>query len=274
MGDSYYDFRYVFYEHNTHKPLPEFKIQGQDVILIFVADENSTVPLELCDKFFAIFKNFYPLEENVRNIVAFPIGYSNSAVLMTFRPFEERKYDASYAGNFLANRLDFYRQFTWLRFLPPVPIQSTWMRKVYCRLLTRLRIYRPRMFRDTFRKSICYWSGGFAKGLPRDEYAEIISETRIALCPMGFKNTECFRLLETMRMGCVIVADVLPPSPVVQRTVRSSSSGTGCTSAEWSISSGGIRNDFWKSIGKPSIGGRTFARTKRLPVILLVRFAD
>ncbi len=212
LGDSYYDFRFLVYEHKLRVPTPNFEMTGKDVILIMLADEKSSVPLEICDQFFAVFKAYYPLEENVRNILAFPIGYSNSASLTSFRPFEGRKYDATYAGNFLANRLDFYRQFTWLRFLPSFPINNVRLRTLYFKILTKLKIFRPRKFIDVFGKSICYWSGGFAKGLSREDYAEIISETKIALCPKGFMSTECFRLLETMRLGCVIISDELPPS--------------------------------------------------------------
>ncbi len=212
LGDDYYRFRFVVYEHKMHLPFPEFKMSGDDVILIMLSDEDSKVPLELCDRFFAIIKAYYPLEENVRNILAFPIGYSNSASLTRFIPFADRNYDASYAGNFLSNRLDFYRQFNLWRFLPPFQIRSHRIRTSFFKLLTRLKLYRPQMYRDTFGKSLCFWSGGFAKGLSRDEYAEVISNTRIALCPMGFRSTECFRLMETMRLGCAIVSDKLPPS--------------------------------------------------------------
>jgi hypothetical protein len=212
LGPLYDEFTFIVYDHKMWLPMPKFKITGKRVILIFLADENSTVPDDISDLFFAVFKAFYPLTEPKGNILPFPVGYSNSASLTSFRPFEERVYEVSFAGNFLGNRLDFYRQFTWLRFLPPFPITPPRLRTFYFKLLTKLRIFRPRKFIDTFGKSICYWSGGFAKGLSRDEYAEIISETRIALCPKGFKSTECYRLLETMRLGCVIVSDELPPS--------------------------------------------------------------
>jgi len=212
LGETYYEFRFVYYEHRLRIPLPKFEITGKDVILIMIGDEKSSVPLELCDQFFAIIKTYYPLETNVRNIIAFPIGYSNSATLTSFIPFEERKYDATFAGNFLGNRLDFYRQFTWLRYLPPFQIGNKRLRTLYFKILVKLKIFRPRLFKDNFGKSICYWSGGFAKGLTREEYAEIISESKIALCPKGFISTECFRLMETMRLGCVIVSDELPPS--------------------------------------------------------------
>lgn len=212
MGDSFHNYRFLIYEHKPWLDFPEFKMTGKDVILVMLADERSRVPLEICNQFFAIIKSYYPLEENVKNILAFPIGYSNSASLTRLIPFNERKYDASYAGNFLANRLDFYRQFTWLRFLPPFPIHHVRVRTLYFKILTKLNLYKPRAFQDQYGKSICYWSGGFAKGLPREEYADIISNTRIALCPKGFRNTECFRLMETMRLGCVLIADDLPPS--------------------------------------------------------------
>lgn len=212
LGESYQDYRFLIYEHKPWLGFPEFKMCGRDVILIMLSDERSCVPLEISDQFFAIFKAYYPLEQNVKNILAFPIGYSNSASLTRFIPFKEREYLTSYAGNFLGNRLDFYRQFTWLRYLPPFPIKSPRLRTLYFKILTKFKIFRPKKFIDTFGKSICYWSGGFAKGLSRDEYATIISETKIALCPKGFRSTECYRLLETMRLGCVIVSDELPPS--------------------------------------------------------------
>jgi hypothetical protein len=212
LGEEYHRFRFLVYEHQMHLPIPDFKMYGKDVILIMLSDENSTVPTELCDKFYAILKSYYPLENNTNNIIAFPIGYSNSASLTRFIPFENRTYDASYAGNFLGNRLDFYRQFNFLRLLPPFPIKNRLLRTYYYKILTKLKLYRPKMYHNTYGNSICYWSGGFAKGLAREEYANIISNTRIALCPMGFRSTECFRLMETMRLGCVIVSDELPPS--------------------------------------------------------------
>lgn len=212
MGESFQDFRFVLYEHQMHLPLPEFKLTGPDVILIFLSDENSTVPMGICDKFFAIFKSYYPYQENIKNYIAFPIGYSNSAKMTKFIEFDDRKYDASYAGNFFGNRLEFYRQFTWLKYLPPFSIPTRWLKTLYCKVITKLKIFQPRKFVNTFGTSICYWSGGFAKGLSREEYAEIISDTKIALCPKGFRSTECFRLFETMRLGCVIVSDELPPS--------------------------------------------------------------
>jgi len=212
LGERYWDFTFVVYDHKMRKPLPDFKTSGRNVILIFLADEMSTLPETLCDSFFAIFKAFYPLEKAHRNILPFPVGYSNSAAMAEFIPFPGRKYDASFAGNFLSNRLDFYRQFNFLRYLPPFPIYASSVRKYYAKILQKFRIFRPTTYTNRFGKSICYWSDGFAKGLPREEYAKIISETKIALCPKGFISTECYRLMETMRLGCVIISDELPPS--------------------------------------------------------------
>jgi hypothetical protein len=212
LGDLYYKFKFVIYDHNMYKPIPEFLTQGKDVILIFLSDEKSSVPLDLRDKFFAIFKSYYPLEENLENCIAFPIGYSNSAALTEFVQFEDREYDASFAGNFLSNRLDFYRYFTFLKWLPPFQVKINFLKKIYFKALTKLKLFRSREFRGNFGNSRVFWSDGFAKGLPRGEYARIISETKIALCPKGFMSTECYRLLETMRLGCVVVADELPPS--------------------------------------------------------------
>jgi len=212
-GDHYFDFRFVVYHHPVYSPLPEFTLKGPSTILIFLSDEESTIPKSLCKQFFAILKTYWPLENPLQNIISFPIGYSNYASNAEFIPFEKRCYRATFAGNFLSNRLDFYRQFTRLKSCPPWPIDSIYLRKAYWHFLTRTKLFKPCEFGDWLPQTKIYFSDGFAKGLPREEYARIIANTQIALCPKGYISTECFRLFETMKLGCVIVADELPPSP-------------------------------------------------------------
>ena len=52
LGDVYYGYKFIVYYHNMYKSLPEFKITGDDGILIFLPDEKGIIPLEICEKFF------------------------------------------------------------------------------------------------------------------------------------------------------------------------------------------------------------------------------
>lgn len=208
----FFEFDFVIYFHPVYAAIPEFSKRGNGVILIFLSDEEGLIPQELSDQFFAILKTYWPKEDPLGNIISFPIGYSNSAKYSRLVPFQERGISASYAGNFFPNRWDFYRQFTALRFLPPWPVKRILARKIFWHLYKRSGLFHPGEMKGWIPQSRIYFSGGFAQGLTREEYGEVIGQTKIALCPKGFISTECFRLFETMRLGCVIVADELPPT--------------------------------------------------------------
>lgn len=48
---------------------------------------------------------------------------------------------------------------------------------------------------------------GWNNGLPTDEYAAIMRDTRFALCPHGTISPESFRLTEAMCAGCIIICE-------------------------------------------------------------------
>ena len=61
-------------------------------------------------------------------------------------------------------------------------------------------------------------------GLPGEKYAEMLSNSKVALCPPGYHTPETFRHFEAMRAGTIVVSEPLPEldfyvgSPIV--TVR------------------------------------------------------
>ena len=55
-----------------------------------------------------------------------------------------------------------------------------------------------------------YFAEDFNRGLKKDRYAFILKNSKIALCPRGWVNTETFRLYEAMKAGCVVIAEKLP----------------------------------------------------------------
>lgn len=213
LGEIYYEYKFLIFDKKPRIPIPDFELFGDDVILLFLSDEKSTLPTEVCDKFFAIFKSYYPLDKNIKNIVDFPMGYSNTSELTRHIPFDDRAYDVSFAGNFQGSRLDFYRSSSYLRILPPWPVKNHRVSTAYSKALRKLGIFKAGEKPSSFGNSLIYWTDGFAKGFSRKEYAEILSQTRVALCPTGFISPESFRLFEAMKLGCVlVVSDQLPPS--------------------------------------------------------------
>jgi hypothetical protein len=84
------------------------------------------------------------------------------------------------------------------------------------RLLTLLR------FDSKFFNSFIRFTIGFKQGLSAEKYGEIISDSKVVLCPKGINLPECFRHYEAMRAGCVIISEKLPPayfykdSPIIQ----------------------------------------------------------
>lgn len=48
------------------------------------------------------------------------------------------------------------------------------------------------------------------QGLPQEQYAQTLANTRIAICPPGFASHETIRHWEAMRLGCIIITAPLP----------------------------------------------------------------
>jgi hypothetical protein len=59
-------------------------------------------------------------------------------------------------------------------------------------------------------RSCIYATDGFGHGLPIDEYARILYDTRVALCPAGVSSSESFRTFEALKAGCVVITPRKP----------------------------------------------------------------
>lgn len=55
-------------------------------------------------------------------------------------------------------------------------------------------------------------SGGFAQGLPADEYARLLATTKIAPCPSGHVHVDSFRCWEALEAGAVPIVDSFTPT--------------------------------------------------------------
>jgi hypothetical protein len=54
------------------------------------------------------------------------------------------------------------------------------------------------------------FNDGFNNGLGEEDYNFILRNTKVALVPRGWVNTETFRLYEAMKWGCVVISEELP----------------------------------------------------------------
>jgi len=51
---------------------------------------------------------------------------------------------------------------------------------------------------------------GWGKGLSIPEYARVMYNSKVALCPKGYTSSETFRYFEAARAGCVIISEPKP----------------------------------------------------------------
>jgi hypothetical protein len=222
MGESFEQFRFLIINKNSRWSRIDLPIRGKDVVLLWLGDEEGTIPHELSGDFQLILKSYWPISESVGNMHPFPLCGSSAVLEKDPVPFEERKTGVFFSGNLNANRVDFYRQFfPWGGFPPGnLPLLA---RKLIARGLgTRPGRLLPRDFSASFPDSVIRFTGGFAQGYPPGEFASRLADARIALCPPGFTSHETIRHFEAMSQGCVVLSAKLPTnvlyraSPVIE----------------------------------------------------------
>jgi hypothetical protein len=213
MGESFEQFRFLIINKNSRWSRIAPPIRGEDVVLIWLGDEEGTIPHELAGEFRLILKSYWPLSEPLGNMHPFPLCGSSAVLEKDPVPFEKRSTNVFFSGNLNANRVDLYRQFIPWGGFPPgnLPLLA---RKLIARGLgTRPGRLLPRDFSASFSDSVIRFTGGFAQGYPIGEFAARLADARIAICPPGFTSPETIRHFEAMSHGCVVISSSLPPNP-------------------------------------------------------------
>jgi len=213
MGEKFEQFRFLIINKNSRWSRINPLIRGKDVVLLWLGDEEGTIPHELSGNFRLILKSYWPISESVGNMHPFPLCGSSAVLERDPIPFEERKTGVFFSGNLNANRVDFYRQFIpWGGF--PSGNLPLLARKLIARGLgSRPGRLLPRDFSASFPDSVIRFTGGFAQGYPPGEFASRLADSKIAICPPGFTSSETIRHFEAMSHGCVVISSPLPPNP-------------------------------------------------------------
>lgn len=184
---------------------------GPDRVLIVIADECEVFPCEEFRSYHAVFRSYGAPSGGESRIHAFPVGYLNAAGLAEPVDFERRTITAFFSGYLNRNRLDLYKQFRPVWWLPKKNLSTNrYVREVGRRAIEKLT--RERSFPDAIPGGHIAFTEWFGKGLAPYEYARTLADTKIALCPPGFKSHETIRHWEAMRLGCVIISAPLPPN--------------------------------------------------------------
>lgn len=218
MGDDFHTLTFVVHRR-VHGDLPGREINldpgGPGRVLIIISDECEVFPVNQFPGYQAVFRAYGAPDGIVSSagipIQSFPVGYLNSAGLQRPIPFDEREISVFFSGYLNSSRVDLYKQFNRLWWLPKANIGSRHIREVARRLISRF--HPQRNFDGHFPGAKIGFTSAFGKGLSPSDYAETLANSKIALCPQGFVSSETIRHWEAMRLGCVIISAPLPDSP-------------------------------------------------------------
>lgn len=192
-------------------------------VLFWIGDEEGYIPSN------AVFSRFdYVFKVHLKNrdaidiknginifrpgLYHFPLLTIDDVPELPILPFCERKYSLYFCGNLNKNRVSFYIALN--------KKASLLARLDYFLLKNNLRggdrLYEYCFRNKSFDISSLYdnayirFYSGFNNGDDYNKYAYYLQNSNIVLSPKGFHSTECFRLYEAMRQGCVVITEPLP----------------------------------------------------------------
>ncbi len=164
---------------------------GEHVVALLTSDESYQVP-RFSDRVAIVLKSYLKREGFYANLFPLPLGCSADIPDVPLVPFEARNIDVFFSGQeHVEQRRPFFAHLEGL--------------ERRCSGATIL-------VRRTAR---------FGEGYSGAEYARLMMDSRIALCPPGL-SVETFRWYEAMRAGCVVISSRQPDhglyrgSPAVQ----------------------------------------------------------
>lgn len=223
--DQFSSYKFYFL-HATEGIIPDsINDKYEKKILIQTGDQLGHEPDEKVMKsFLFVFKTHLRYQtDKYKNLASYPLGLPSDTPLLPIKKISDRKFDVFYSGNINNNRLDFYNSLLsyqsnnikWI--LAKLIIGTLKILRKYEKLrnielkvkgsLFRMNCYN---FDNIFPNSYIRFTRAFQAGLDINDYAKMLSESKIILSPKGFFNTECFRLYEALRQGCIVITEPQP----------------------------------------------------------------
>lgn len=223
MRSDFSIFTFVVHRWDYHeKKGAQIELQPGDSkkVLILLADEREVFPTESFSSYRAIFKAYGNPTCGSSRIFPFPVGYLNAVGHTDARPFDTRTLNVFFSGYLNRNRIDLYKQFRPVPWLPKRNLIGRYPRELARRMVEKLCV--ERNFDDALPASSIRFTEWFGHGMEPTVYSQTLANSKIALSPPGFISNETIRHWEAMRLGCVLISAPLPPnrfykdSPIIQ----------------------------------------------------------
>lgn len=142
--------------------------EGQSVGLFHIGDEFGHAPLGVYDEAAFVYRNYWrPDMENHPRCRYLPLGVNCPLDSFSPRPFSDRTHLWSFAGQSKG---------------PREALIDTVSERSDGYLLV---------------------NDDFNSGLPKDAYAQLLSDTQVVLCPRGFRAAESYRVYEALEAGAI-----------------------------------------------------------------------
>jgi len=176
-------------------------------VLLYISDETASVPFHLTSKFAAIFKNYLPGDFPAERIYSMPLGHVNGVPQCAPVAVNERKYNVFFSGCPQVSRAGFFGILSKLASSADRLPVTKWD-LMQCAAESE----QPSVFdmSGAFPGSYIHMTPEFLQGLDCATYGKMLQESKIALCPAGWKSAETYRHFEAMRAGCIVVSGPLP----------------------------------------------------------------
>jgi len=224
MGDGFAKLTFVVHRRGSGefagKPI-RLDPGGPDRVLIVISDEREVFPCEEFLSYRAVFRAYGAPMGGGSKIHAFPVGYLNAVGGAQVIDFEERHNTVFFSGYLNRNRIDLYKQFRQVWWLPKKNLsRNRYLREISRRAIEKFT--KERSFPGAIPGGHIAFTEWFGTGIVPEEYARILADTKLAICPPGFVSHETIRHWEAMRLGCVVISAPLPPnrfykdSPILQ----------------------------------------------------------
>lgn len=193
-------------------------------ILIQWEDQLGTEPSDdIMNSFLCVFKtHLRKKSQKYNNLYSYPLGIPYKIKELPIAPINERVYNVFYSGNLNKNRFNLYYNLVKIKpnlktilSIPVLYISSLfeynkYLRNFSLRLKSLVFKIKATDFSSLYESSIIKFTRSFEAGLTPDNYAKVLSQSKIVLSPKGFYNTECFRFYEALRQGCIVITEELP----------------------------------------------------------------
>lgn len=229
LNKEHFQF-YIFWgtitEENVLLNETEDYSKEKNNVLFWIGDEEGYIPSDtVFSRFNYVFKVHLKNRDAIKiknginiyrpGLYHFPLLTIDDVPELPILPFSERKYNIYFCGNLNGNRVPFYialnKKASLLAYLDNFLLKHN--------LRGADKLYKFCFRNKSFDISSLYdnayirFYSGFNNGDDYNKYAYYLQNSKIVLSPKGFHSTECFRLYEAMRQGCIVITEELPKVP-------------------------------------------------------------